>query len=500
MNTLKQLAGSLGTLRTEQYQGREHLVVPVIALVEGVVHAMNAPAPELVRAETLAKAPLGWNGRPVFFGHPMKGGRPVSGNSPDLLDTDAIGTIFNAALKGTKLTMEAWVDVLKADADLLKRLKSDTVSVEVSVGCFADTDYAAKGEFNGKRFVGEWLEIVPDHLALLPAEDEGACSIAMGCGVRAAQKGKAMPEEKKPAGLLARLLGALRGAQTPEEMSDRDLRKALYEALQEAEKGSVDIEAFLPITSPDRVVYSVWNPMPGPGYPASELWQRAFTLAANGDVILDPNKVEVEPVLTYEPVLMDEAPEVTVAAGARHSAKDQAMVQAMHDHATALGANCSGTSATTEKNMKRCELTKFLETATDAQLAALSAVVEGKQVEDPKPAEQPKAAEAAKPQTFEEVLATAAPEIRESIAEGLRVSQAKKTASIKTLKDSGRCDLTDEQLSALPQGELDKLVKLAGIRAAVDFSGLGAPRADQDTSKDAPAAPDLNARILAAKK
>jgi len=30
------------TTRTETYQSREHLVVPVVALVEGVVHAMNA--------------------------------------------------------------------------------------------------------------------------------------------------------------------------------------------------------------------------------------------------------------------------------------------------------------------------------------------------------------------------------------------------------------------------------------------------------------------------
>ncbi|HMI90073.1 MAG TPA: hypothetical protein VK509_01865, partial [Polyangiales bacterium] len=67
--------GALDTahLRTMQFESREHLVVPVIALVEGVVHAVNSDQPEYVPGTELARAPLGWNGRPVVGDHPSDG-------------------------------------------------------------------------------------------------------------------------------------------------------------------------------------------------------------------------------------------------------------------------------------------------------------------------------------------------------------------------------------------------------------------------------------------
>jgi hypothetical protein len=40
------LLGATGQVRTEMVDGREHLVVPVIALMEGVIHAVNAEVPE----------------------------------------------------------------------------------------------------------------------------------------------------------------------------------------------------------------------------------------------------------------------------------------------------------------------------------------------------------------------------------------------------------------------------------------------------------------------
>jgi hypothetical protein len=59
MQKLTQLtvAASGYKTRTETFDGREYLVVPVVALVEGVVHAMNAKNAEFVAAEEFSRAP-----------------------------------------------------------------------------------------------------------------------------------------------------------------------------------------------------------------------------------------------------------------------------------------------------------------------------------------------------------------------------------------------------------------------------------------------------------
>jgi hypothetical protein len=181
-------SGSYET-RTEIFEGREHLVVPVVALVEGVIYPANADNPELVTAEEFEHHAEGWNGRPIFEGHPMLDGEYVSGNEPDVLGTKRIGTVFNTTTSDKKLKMEAWIDVELCNErapDLLVRLQEKT-PIEISVGAFVDTDDST-GIYKGKKYVGAWTEITPAHLALLPEEDIGACSREAGCGVRAAKE------------------------------------------------------------------------------------------------------------------------------------------------------------------------------------------------------------------------------------------------------------------------------------------------------------------------
>lgn len=186
--TLKLLAGSPAfKTREAMFNGRNHLVVPVVALVEGVLQTINAENPEFVAASEFTKAPAGWNGRPIFVDHPMKNGVPVYGNTPELLENAAIGQVFNTAIRKNKLCMEAWIDIEKCeeiDSDLLDRIASGD-PIEISVGLACETDDSI-GVHNGKSFKGAWHELVPDHLAILSAGKTGACSRKMGCGVRAA--------------------------------------------------------------------------------------------------------------------------------------------------------------------------------------------------------------------------------------------------------------------------------------------------------------------------
>jgi hypothetical protein len=180
-------------IRNETFQGREYLVVPVVALVEGVIQGANSEKPELVRISTLKKAPHGWNGRAVVMNHPVVNGQYVSANSPEVLEEWQIGFIFNSRVDGKKLKQEAWIDILRVEelggdaADAVARLQAGE-AVEISTGLFTEVDAKKVGTFNVngtlKAYQGEWTNVLPDHLAFLSADQIGACSIADGCGTR----------------------------------------------------------------------------------------------------------------------------------------------------------------------------------------------------------------------------------------------------------------------------------------------------------------------------
>src|SRR5688572_26535565 len=103
------LSAATGEVRYASYQSRQHLVVPVVALQVGVIHAVNAKNPELVSLECLSTCPASWDGRPCVLGHPTKDGGQISANDPTVLEQKAFGTVFNSHLKGPRLVMEAWI-------------------------------------------------------------------------------------------------------------------------------------------------------------------------------------------------------------------------------------------------------------------------------------------------------------------------------------------------------------------------------------------------------
>lgn len=481
--------------REAEFDGRKFLVVPVVALVEGVIQAMNAATPELVTAEEFTKAPLGWNGRPLFYGHPVNAsGQPVSGNSPDILEAACVGMIFNAAIRKNKLTMEAWVDIEKAEAhapELLERI-SNGDPIEVSVGVFTDTDDST-GEYNGKRYAGAWHEIVPDHLALLRVDEVGACSRDMGCGVRAA-KGATVKSDKTNGNIFSRLMSAFRGSQSASEMSDNDVRSKIAAALRDK-----DPRAYYPDAVYDGYfVYCVYdgNDM--------DYYRRDYALAADGNVTISDTFTEVEPVLSYEPVdsaALETAKETPKAAAAApcQCHKNQPVAATSEERNMSKEKASALVSKLTGKGFVEADAALF-ENASDEQFARLESLIPAAEVVAPVVAAAiPEVKTASAAPTFEDILATASPEVRDSIAEGMRVGAAKREATIKTLKDSGRCDYTDAQFKAMSQADLDRLVKLANVKAAVDFSGQ-APRQTEVATPEAPAAPDLGAAIRASRE
>jgi len=187
------LRGATGRARTAvDEQGRQRLVVPIVALVGDLaIHAVNSDCTELVPLSALSRAPHEWLNMPVVLGHPAKDGRQISAHDPTVLEKHGFGTIANPRIENSKLCVEAWIDESRAEklggTAFLEDLRAGKM-LECSVGAFVQTREEV-GNKNGRDYRRVWETIQPDHLAILIGEGaRGACSINDMCGVnRAAQ-------------------------------------------------------------------------------------------------------------------------------------------------------------------------------------------------------------------------------------------------------------------------------------------------------------------------
>lgn len=166
-------------IKKMKYEGRDHIVVPVImAKADVVMNDALLPEEEYF--------PEAWNGVPVTVGHPQTNkGDWLSANDPKVLSDWAIGRIFNARVEDGSLRAEAWIDVARANKvapDLVQRLV-DGEEIDVSTGYFADAENSS-GVLFGQEYYAVHRNVRPDHLAFLP-DEEGACNWEDGCGIRA---------------------------------------------------------------------------------------------------------------------------------------------------------------------------------------------------------------------------------------------------------------------------------------------------------------------------
>src|SRR5689334_11289172 len=99
-----------GDIRDAQYQGRDYIVLPMVAVVEGILDCSNCGGPSLALASEFAKVTGAWNGRPLTLPHPSKDGQLASAGDPAILEQFGIGWVFNATLEDKSLKVEAWVD------------------------------------------------------------------------------------------------------------------------------------------------------------------------------------------------------------------------------------------------------------------------------------------------------------------------------------------------------------------------------------------------------
>lgn len=170
------------SITKKKHQGKDHIVVPVVMMVEGVHN--NNRGKVFYATHELSKVVDSWNGVPVTINHPYVDGVPVSANSPELIDAVGVGRIYNAKMVSNKLMAEAWIEEEK-----IKNISPAAYShilqaspLEVSTGLFSDNE-EKNGDWNGEEYNYIAKNHRPDHLALLPG-GVGACSWQDGCGIR----------------------------------------------------------------------------------------------------------------------------------------------------------------------------------------------------------------------------------------------------------------------------------------------------------------------------
>jgi len=169
-------------VKEKMHQGKKHLVVPVVMMVEGVHYGSHGPL--LHSIDELGRFPDSWNGIPVVINHPEIEGRNVSANSPEIIEQQTVGRVYNTYVKDSrKLAAEAWLDeerLQNLSKEVLDHVKKGE-PIEVSLGLFSDDD-VTEGDWNGEHYEAIAKNHRPDHLALLPCS-VGACSLIDGCGL-----------------------------------------------------------------------------------------------------------------------------------------------------------------------------------------------------------------------------------------------------------------------------------------------------------------------------
>lgn len=173
-------------------RGEKYLVAPVVAVAEGILNGGFLPFREI------QKSAPGWNGVPVTVNHPENdSGEFIPANSPAVLEQYQIGFFANVEAEEPKLPGELWINLgdvkwltehaeqLGDEAKQAVEMLRDGEPLEVSTG-YWHGEVQKSGEFDGQAFEAVQVDLLPDHLAVLP-NAEGACNwdgstTASGCG------------------------------------------------------------------------------------------------------------------------------------------------------------------------------------------------------------------------------------------------------------------------------------------------------------------------------
>jgi len=166
------------SIRREQHNGREHIVVPSFTLPDGVV--MNNG---LYPKEEIDKAYAGLEGTLAPLSHPMVDGDYVSARQPEAINAYHVGA-WNRNVKrvGNRVAIEKWIDVEFAKNSESGRALLSAIDkgepIHTSTGIFLDREMTPNADGYG------WIarNMMFDHDAILIGET-GAATPDDGVGM-----------------------------------------------------------------------------------------------------------------------------------------------------------------------------------------------------------------------------------------------------------------------------------------------------------------------------
>ena len=484
-----------GKSRKEKFNGIEHLVIPVVALVEGVLHSANSEQPELALASEFGKAPAGWNGRPVTINHPEVRGEKVSANSPEILETEQIGQLFNTKLSDKKLKTEAWINVERAselgdeiEATVQRLLDGEVV--EVSTGLFSDIE-PEEGTHEGEQFFGVWRNVIPDHLAVLTDGNIGACSVADGCGANRANShykgnGGMDPLTKKSHEKVAS------NSQNPDDRENMQETLSIFEKI----KSLIGIRANkeLSHTSILRAIESAMSEEDGFSFVVDVfansfivqtdggLFRRNFKITSSGKVKLSEERVAVRPEIdfvelkTNEETVMDKekfVSELIANEASQFEEEDQEWLTGLDEKQLEKLTPVADAGSGDEFDVKALEA-KLVE--KDEEIKTLTAASKTKDGVAPVVKKTP--------QTVEDYIAAAPTGMQEVLNSGIRAHNSRRTELTAQIKANAKNKFEDAALASMSTENLENLAALA---VTEDYSTRGGPRYSEEDPNAIPA-------------
>jgi hypothetical protein len=487
--------------RIEKHEGQDHLVVPVVMMVEGV-HRGNA-GPMLYEPGVYGTNPHLWNGVPLPVYHPTQEEAFVSCNSPEVIEEFSVGRLYNVKMEEGKLKGEMWINILKASivSPGLVGLIQSGAPMDVSTGLFTIDDMTP-GVWNEEPYVGSVKAIMPDHLAILPGQT-GACSFADGCGVRLNTEGKEKGDGmKNQVGVLTRLRDTVIAILADAE----DPKKATWVNHQFASLVSKLGPNLLNAVSTEQVRRGLQMevdkmdipPEPQPG--VLHFITAIFSEEAQPYFVFEA-RTEGEPSKFYKQGYVVEN-EVVSMKGERSEVREEFI--AASENKTGI----TNTEQQEEKDMERKAkvdllintkgspykeenreaLTALADAEFDLMFAGNEALVtaneatttatslaeslktkEPEKKVDPKVNKEP---DPKKPLTTEEFIAAAPAAVGQMLSEGMAMRTSRKTSLIEVLTANEACPFTKEALELKDIPELESLVTLAGCAIPeTDYSG-----------------------------
>lgn len=491
---------TVNSLLEKELDGRKYLVAPVTLLVEGV-HVGLSGDKVYYPANEIESGRASWNGAPITLGHPHINMQPTSANTPEVLETFGLGRIFNVIASEGKSRGEAWIDIQKAEQiapGLIELIRSGS-EIEVSVGIIYDADFTS-GNWNGEAF--EWIarEYELDHLALLP-NDEGACSLLDGCGIRFnianSPKSKVVRVEKAAANQNSIIQGfgawILRKLGLQQAMSYSEKEQEAAEALRAAPEYSGK-GIWIREMYEDHVIYEVTE---GEGYGVGEekIFSRAYAVDADGNISFGSEITEVKRKVTYVAVSAENL--IAKVTKEETVSKEQKVDALIACECTKFGAQDRDWLMTLpEEKLALLQVEEPKEEPKDEAVASGEAppvaageapVVKDHPEPEPKPDQN---LAAPKPATLEELIAGAPPELRDTITRAVQREKEEKAQLIEGLKSNPRNKFSAEWLAARSVEELESLSLLGDANS--DFSGNAGGRSGS-AGEDVPVAWDVSA-------